>query len=253
MKLPELDAHLRELLRLEEFERSDVSWNGVQVECGDKEISRIAVAVDAAGETIARAADWRADLLFVHHGLFWGRAQRVTGIHYRRLQALLANDIGLYAVHLPLDAHETLGNNAVMADRLALDNRRPFGEYHGATIGWAGELPRSMTTEDVARELFGTTEDLLGVLPFGPAENRSIGIISGGAPRDVVQAIDDGLDLFLTGDASHEIYHRCLEAGINVMFAGHYRSETWGVQAVALQLTERLGIETTFIDVPTGL
>jgi len=110
-----------------------------------------------------------------------------------------------------------------------------------------------MTSEAVARELFGTTDDLLGLLPFGPEENRSVGIISGGAPRDVVQAIDAGLDLFITGDASHTIYHNCLEAGINVMFAGHYRTETWGVQAVSDYLNQEIGIETTFVDVPTGL
>ena len=253
MKLHELDAYLGELFRLDEFERTDVSWNGVQIECSDKEIRRVAVAVDAAAETVARAADWNADLLFVHHGLFWGRAQRITGIHYRRLQSFLANDIGLYAVHLPLDAHETLGNNAVMAEKLGLANRRPFGDYKGTTIGWAGELPEPMTTAEVARALFGTTDDLLGLLPFGPEKNRSVGIVSGGAPREVAQAIDEGLDLFLTGDASHEIYHHCLEAGINSMFGGHYRTETWGVQAVARRVRDELELETTFIDVPTGL
>jgi putative NIF3 family GTP cyclohydrolase 1 type 2 len=110
-----------------------------------------------------------------------------------------------------------------------------------------------MTSERVARALFGTTDDLLGLLPFGPEQNRSVGIISGGAPRDVVQAIDEGLDLFITGDASHTVYHNCLESGISVMFGGHYRTETWGVQAVARHLSDDLGLETTFIDVPTGL
>lgn len=253
MRLNELDAYLRDLLRLDDFERTDTSWNGVQVECSDKEIARVALAVDAAAETVARAARWRADLLLVHHGLFWGRAERLTGVHYRRVRAFLEHDIGLYAVHLPLDAHERVGNNAVMAASLGVTDARPFGDYKGVQIGVAGTLPRPMTSEEVVRELFGTTEDLLGLLPFGPDENRSIGIISGGAPREVVQAIDEGLDLFLTGDASHEIYHHCLEAGINVIFGGHYRTETWGVQAVGRHLADELGIETTFIDVPTGL
>ena len=253
MNLNELDAYLRELLRIDDFARVDASWNGIQIECSDKQISRVAVAVDAAAETVVRAARWKADVLLVHHGLFWGSAARVTGVHYRRLKAFLENDIALYAVHLPLDAHEALGNNAVMAERLELTNRRPFGEYKGTTIGVAGTLPEAMTTEEVARALFGTTEDLLGALPFGPDRNRTVGIISGGAPRDVVQAIDEGLDLFITGDASHNVYHNCLESGINVMFAGHYRTETWGVEAVARRLSDELGVETTFIDVPTGL
>ncbi|MFW5784178.1 MAG: Nif3-like dinuclear metal center hexameric protein, partial [Spirochaetota bacterium] len=213
MKLHALDEYLRELLKIDDYSRSDSSWNGIQIECSDKPIRKVAVAVDAAAETVARAVGWGADMLFVHHGLFWGRAQRVTGVHYRRLQAFLTNDIALYAAHLPLDAHETLGNNAVMAARLGLQNRRPFGDYKGALIGWAGELPEPMTTERVAMMLFGGTGDLLGVLPFGPEQNASIGIVSGGAPREVFQAIDEGLDLFLTGDASHEVYHHCLEAG----------------------------------------
>jgi dinuclear metal center YbgI/SA1388 family protein len=253
MKLSGVDHYLRELLRIDEFSRSDVSWNGVQIQCSDKEIRKIAVAVDAAGETAARAARWGADLLFVHHGLFWGSGGPITGAHYHRVRAFLEADVALYAAHLPLDAHERLGNNARMAERLRLSDLRPFGEYKGMTIGVAGRLPEPMTGEEVARALFGTTEDLLGLLPFGPERNQSVGIISGGAPDDVAQAIDEGLDLFVTGDASHTVYHNCLEAGINVMFGGHYRTETWGVQAVAEHLERELGVETTFIDVPTGL
>jgi dinuclear metal center YbgI/SA1388 family protein len=253
MTLQHLDTHLQELLRVPDFAGSDVSWNGVQVSCSDKEIGRVAVAVDAAAETIARAAEWHADVLLVHHGLFWGRGERVSGVHYRRLRALFEADIALYAIHLPLDAHEELGNNAQMAAHLGMQDVRPFGEYKGVSIGVAGTLPRPARVDEVATTLFGTTEDLLGVLPFGNAENTSVGIISGGAPRDVVQAIDEGLDLFITGDASHEIYHHCLESGINVMFGGHYRTETWGVRAVAAHLEREFGVETTFLDVPTGL
>ncbi len=253
MKLAEFDSYMRDLLLISDFDRSDVSWNGVQVECSDKEIARVAVAVDAAAETIARAADWNADLLFVHHGLFWGRGERVTGVHFRRLSHLLDADMALYAVHLPLDADMQLGNNAQMAFHLGLGEIRPFGEYKGKIVGATGLLQEPATVEDVALRLFGSTSDLLGVLPFGKEGNRSVGIISGGAPRDVTQAIDEGLDLFITGDASHEIYHHCLETGINVMFGGHYRTETWGVRAVADHLSEKLEMATTFIDVPTGL
>ena len=253
MKLSELDAYLTDLLLIDEFTKSDASWNGVQVECSDKDITRVAVAVDAAAESIARAADWGADVLLVHHGLFWGRAERVTGVHYRRLAHLLKADMALYAVHLPLDAHESLGNNAQMAQHLGLTDVRPFGDYKGTPIGVAGSLAEPARTEEVALKLFGTTDDLLGILPFGPAENHTVGIISGGAPRDVTQAIDQGLDLFITGDAAHTVYHHCLETGINVMFGGHYSTETWGVRAVGEHLKEHLGMESTFIDLPTGL
>ena len=253
MKLEDLDRHLRDVLRIDEFANLDASWNGVQIQCSGKEIRKVAVAVDAALETVERAARWGADVLFVHHGLFWGSAQRITGIHYERVRAFLGADTALYAVHLPLDAHGELGNNVQMARTLKLREVEPFGDYKGARIGFAGTLPREMTSEEVARELFGTTDDLLGLLPFGPERNRTVGIISGGAPRDVVQAIDAGLDLFITGDASHTVYHNCLEAGINVMFGGHYRTETWGVRAVARHLEANLEVETMFVDIPTGL
>lgn len=253
MKLCDLDAYLRSLLLIDDFARTDSSWNGVQIACSDKDVARVAVAVDAAAESVARAAQWGADMLLVHHGLFWGTGKPVTGVHYRRLKEFLDKDMALYAAHLPLDAHEQLGNNAQMADRLELTDRRPFGEYKGITIGCAGTLPQPMTTDEVAQALFGTTDDLLGVLPFGPERNGSVGIVSGGAPHEVEQAIDTGLDLYITGDASHTIYHHCLEAGINVMFAGHYRTETWGVMAVAGRMEEELGVETTFVDLPTGL
>lgn len=253
MNLAQFDETLQSLLRIPDFERADASWNGIQVSCSEKEIQSVAVAVDAAAETIERAIAWGADALFVHHGLFWGRAERVTGIHHARLSSLLKADVALYAVHLPLDAHEELGNNARMASALELQEITSFGAYKGMRIGVQGTLPNPMTTLEVSRALFGTTEDLLGVLPFGKEHNSRIGIISGGAPRDVAQAIDEGLDLFVTGDAAHTIYHHCLEAGINVMFGGHYRTETWGVAAVAEWLTREHGIRTTFVDVPTGL
>jgi dinuclear metal center YbgI/SA1388 family protein len=253
MTLAELDNYLRETLRLSEYQRVDASMNGVQVGRREKEVHRVAVAVDAARETIQRAAEWDADVLLVHHGLFWGQPLAVTGRHYERVKALLDADTALYAVHLPLDSHEELGNNAVMARKLGLQDLRPFGTYKGVDIGWAGSLSVPLSAEAIARTLFGSVNELLGLLPFGDAENRNIGIVSGGGIREVAQAIDDSLDLFITGDASHTVYHDCLEAGINVMFAGHYNTETWGVRAVASRLSETFDLETTFIDLPTGL
>lgn len=253
MKLNDIDRHFRELLRIEDFARDDKSQNGVQVECSDKETTRVAFAVDAALETIRRAAEWNADLLVVHHGLLWSTSLPLTGVHYGRIRELLQSDIALYAVHLPLDEHETLGNNAVMAERLKLTDRQPFGEHHGKFIGWKGVLPRAATVDEIRQSLFGPGADLLGILPFGPEKVSSVGIVSGGAPWDVIQAIDQKLDLFITGEASHSIYHHCLEAGINVLFGGHYQTEVWGVQALSDQCRTDLGLETTFIDLPTGL
>lgn len=253
MTLTEFDNYMRAILALEEMHRSDPSQNGLQVSRQDQEIRRVAVAVDSAMETFQAAVKWRADLLFVHHGLFWGREQVLTGTHYRRIKYLLDNDLALYAVHLPLDANLSVGNNAQMAQHLRLTEVEPFGLYKGAAIGVRGILPEPDTVSAVVKQLFGDTSKTLKVLPFGKPQVSSVGIISGGAPRDVDQAVAEGLDLFITGDASHEVYHYCKETGINVVFGGHYATETWGVRAVAEKLTEEHGLETTFLDVPTGL
>ncbi len=113
-------------------------------------------------------------------------------------------------------------------------------------------MPRPLRTAQVAEALFGSVEDVLGVLPFGPAEVRTVAIVSGGAPYEVDEAISDGLDLYITGDASHSIYHRCLEAKINVIFGGHYRTETWGVRAVCRKLAEEHNVDTDLFYVTTG-
>jgi putative NIF3 family GTP cyclohydrolase 1 type 2 len=140
-----------------------------------------------------------------------------------------------------------------MADRLQLLDREPFGEHHGRYIGWKGRLPDPATLEEVSRRLFSSGDDVLATLPFGPERVESVGIVSGGAPRDVLQAIEQQLDLYITGEPAHEVYHHCLEAGINVIFGGHYRTEIWGVQALGQRCAEDLHLETTFIDLPTGL
>jgi len=253
MNVRELDAYFRDLLLIDDFSRDDTSQNGVQIDRSEQSVNRLAFAVDASLEAVRRAADWGADVLVVHHGLLWGKSLTITGVHYGRIKEFLDHDIALYAIHLPLDQHDQLGNNAVMAERLGLTEKVPFGEHHGKCIGWRGALPEPWTLEHVSHRLFGPGGDLLGTLPFGPERISSVGIVSGGAPWDVLQAIDQHLDLFITGDASHSIYHHCLEAGINVLFGGHYQTEVWGVQALSKRCAADLKLETTFIDLPTGL
>jgi dinuclear metal center YbgI/SA1388 family protein len=252
-RLEEFDRRIRELLSLLEYARADRSMNGLQVGRSAEELHRVAFAVDACLESIRRASEWKAQLLFVHHGLFWGEPLAVTGVHYRRLRALLEADCGLYAVHLPLDLHPELGNNAALARLLDLTALEPFGEYHGIRIGWKGRLPEPHSLEEIGRMVAGGGSRELRLLPFGPAEIRSVGIVSGGAAQEALQAIDERLDLFITGDADHTIYHHCLEGGINVVFGGHYRTEVWGVRLLADWVAAEMGLETSFLDVPTGL
>ena len=253
MNIKDFDKWCRSFLAIDMMSGKDSSLNGLQIGDAGRSVKKIAFAVDACLETISRAADEKADLLFVHHGLFWGRPLAVTGSLYKRFETLISHGIALYAAHLPLDMHAEFGNNAVLADILGLTDRKEFGEYKGTFIGVEGILETPLGRDEVVQKLFGGWEDSIKTLPFGPEKICRVGIISGGAPREVSEAIDKGLDLYITGDASHEIYHQCMESGINVIFGGHYLTETTGVQAVQRKVQTELGLDTVFIDVPTGL
>ena len=253
MRLCDLDSYLRDVISIDELIGVDNSLNGVQVGRLDADIERVAFAVDACMESFRRAAERNADLIFVHHGLFWGRSVVVTGSHYDRLKFLMDNACALYAAHLPLDRHPELGNNAVMADKLGLADVEPFGAYHGVKIGFKGILPQEQSVDEVLAALALSRESCNAVLPFGKSAIRSVGIVSGGATQDTTQAIGENLDLYITGDASHTLYHLCLEEGINLICGGHYQTEIWGVSALSEKLNKEKGLDTFFIDIPTGL
>ena len=253
MRMVELDRWLRDQMNIDAMASVDNSLNGIQVERHNPEVSCVAFAVDACMETFQRAVEQKADVLFVHHGLFWGKEATITGTHYERIRFLIEHDLALYAAHLPLDMNPEFGNNAGMAAALGLEQVRPFGWYKGHQIGFAGRLPSPQSMEQICATLFGGTEAPLSMLPFGPREIQSVGLVSGGAPYEVEQAISEGLDCYITGDAQHTVYHRALEEKINVIFGGHYLTETWGVRLLSLRLAEAMGVRTVFIDVPTGL
>lgn len=253
MTTPEFEAYLVKLLDHDRFAAADPSRNGLQIANSGKEIRRAAFAVDACLETIERAAAAQADILCVHHGLFWKDPEPVTGIHYRRIKTALDADLALFASHLPLDAHGELGNNIGLLRRLELQETQPFGEWRGACIGWRGIYPQSVDLDTVIRRLFPDGKIVPHVLPFGPREIRSIGIISGGAGHEADQAAAAGCDLFITGEIGHELYHYAREKGLSVLAAGHYQTETMGVQLLAAHVGRETGVDTLFIDVPTGL
>ena len=253
IQLKDFDAWVRSILPLAELAKIDSSQNGIQVDRRKQELSKVAFGVDACMETFRRTKELGADLLFVHHGLFWGREQVLTGTHYQRLSYLIQNDIGLYAAHLPLDAHLEVGNNAVMAREIGLVDVSPFGIYKGTPIGVRGSLPLADTVDGVLTRLFGDSGSMIAVLPFGKPVVQTVGLISGGGVYEVDQAIEADLDLYITGDANHVVYHRCMEAGINVVFAGHYLTETWGPRAMMERFISDTGLAGVFIDVPTGL
>ncbi len=248
--LSDLTCYLDDYLRVREIHDSPQAMNGLQVENAGT-ITRIAAAVDACQATIARAAALTADFLLVHHGLFWGGLQPLTARHGRRVRLLIEHDIALYSAHLPLDLHPEVGNNAVLARALGVENAEAFGDYEGETIGFAGTVATSR--EDLVRRL----RELLGIEPYviamGPESVRRVGVVSGGAGKLVVQAAEAGLDTYITGEGSHHTYFDAEEAGVNLIYAGHYATETVGVKALARHLGERFALPWEFIDHPTGL
>jgi dinuclear metal center YbgI/SA1388 family protein len=229
----------------------DRSLNGLQVE-GSVRIRRAAFAVDASLATIRAAARLRAEILVVHHGLFWSQNERITGVMRRRIGALLENNISLYGAHLPLDCHEEVGNNVELARLLRLDLGEKFADYHGVRIGFTARPKTPLARSALAR----TIENALGCrvkrLDFGPAKIRQVGIVSGKAAEYAAEAKDLGCDAFITGETSHTAYHPAKEARINVFFAGHYASETVGVKALARHLGQRFSLDCRFISAPTG-
>ena len=231
----------------------DYSLNGVQIGAPDRELKKVAFSVDASFDTINMAAEGGADVLVVHHGLFWGSPIAITGTHYRRVKRAIDSGLTLFAAHLPLDAHPMYGNNAQMALTLGMREFDPFGDYKGIKIGFKGKLPFPMTIPEISRLLGFSDEGGMQVIKFGRDMIESVGIISGGAGDDVDQAIRANLDLFITGTAPHEVFHTVKENGTNLLAGGHYRSEVFGVKAL-MRLTEKeMGIESFFIDAETGL
>jgi dinuclear metal center YbgI/SA1388 family protein len=253
MTSAKLDAYFRDLLDIEGFASMDVSLNGIQVDNDGAEIAKIAFAVDASLETFKQAAAAGAGMIFVHHGLFWGQPLRVAGTHRERLRFLLDHNLALYAVHLPLDQHPTLGNNAGLAELLGIESPEPFGEYHGRKIGFKGKLAKPLTIEEAVKRISFRDRPPLGVYPFGKRDNLSCAAVSGGFAAGANQAIEEGIDLYVTGEASHEIYHHALEGHLNMIAGGHYSTEVWGVRRIMENCAANLNLEAEFIDAPTGL
>lgn len=224
--------------------------NGLQVENSSR-VTRVGAAVDACQATIEQAASAGADLLLVHHGLFWGGLRPLTGPQRRRVARLLEADIALYASHLPLDKHPEVGNNPLLARQLGLEVRGEFGLFDGQMIGVWGECDwaRADLVERV-RQLLGRAPRVLG---FGPERVRRVGVVTGGGGGIIPQAAAAGLDSYVTGEGAHWTYFDAEELRLNVLYAGHYATETIGVKALAAHLEERFGLPWSFLDHPTGL
>lgn len=251
METRELITYLDEYLRVREIE--DTSQNGLQVE-GPAEVRKVAFAVDACQAAAEGAVAAKAQLLIVHHGLFWEKPRRLVGPLFRQVRTLILGGCGLYAAHLPLDAHPEVGNNAALARQLGLRDIRPFGRYHGVEIGVAGTLEPPLPIPTLIGRLIQILQvPPVRVLAHGAPEARRVAIISGDAVSMLEQVADAGLDTFITGETRHGAFHSVAELGVNVLFAGHYATEAVGPKALARHLEEKFGLETVFLDLPTGM
>jgi dinuclear metal center YbgI/SA1388 family protein len=259
--LSELVTYLDGYLRVGDIPDERNAVNGLQVE-NQGLVGGIVAAVDASQATIdgviagGPGRGGAAPLLLVHHGLLWEGNIPLTGRRYRRVAALLDNDVALYSAHIPLDLHPVVGNNVVLAERLGLAVEGWFGDYKGVPIGVWGHAPARLTP---LAALVAEVDHALGtgggarLIAGGPDRVDRIGIITGGAGSMIGAARHAGLDTFVTGEGAHHTYFDAVEWGLNVLFAGHYATETLGVQALASHLAERFELEWEFHDHPTGL
>jgi dinuclear metal center YbgI/SA1388 family protein len=236
---------------LEPARFADFGPNGLQVP-GTEEVATVATGVSANRELFEGAIAAGAQLVVVHHGLFWDGAPRaLSPALAARLRLLLEADVGLAAYHLPLDAHPEVGNNALIATGLGCERREPFAEMRGAPIGVAGRFAGEGLP---AGELFDRVRELTGreplVFDHGPDRVRSVGIVSGAAADAVEDAAAAGLDAFLTGEPAERVMALARESGIHFIAAGHYATETFGVRRLGELLAERFGLDHRFVDVP---
>jgi dinuclear metal center YbgI/SA1388 family protein len=252
--LADLDA----LLEPARFD--DYGPNGLQVP-GAAQIDTVATGVSANLELFERAAAEKAQLLIVHHGLFWGTSPGpIDAALKRRLKILFDADIGLAAYHLPLDAHPELGNNALIAKALGAESLEPFALHHGEPIGFIATLPGGSAGENggtPAHDLFTRVRELTArdplVFDAGPANIRRLAIVSGGGADYIADAIAAGADALLTGEPVERVMSMAREAGIHFIAAGHYATETFGVKALGQHVAQRFGVRHVFLDVPNPI
>ena len=242
--------HCDRLLRTKEIGDYDGAANGLQVG-NSGTVSRIAAAVDASLATVRLAIAAKADLLIVHHGLFWGPSHPWTGKKYELLRLLMGNNLAVYSSHLPLDAHPRLGNNAQLCAALGLKNLRPFFATHGQFIGFQSRT--KISRANLAAKLARATGAKPRIIPGGGEICRRIGVVTGGAGGDLKLAASEGVDTFITGEGPHWTYALAVELELNVFYGGHYATETFGVKALAAELSKKFGVSWDFLDHPTGL
>lgn len=254
--LQDVVHYLDHLLHTIDVPDYDQALNGLQLENGGT-VSRVAAAVDFSSEAVRRAVGAGADFLLVHHGMFWDGLRPITGTRYERLAAAMRHGLAVYSSHLPLDYHDTLGNNAQFAVRLALVPDGRFGRHHSLALGLTGAA--DLTTADLADRVRAFAEPLgthLVVSPCAPERRtRRWAVLTGAGASSAIldEASASGVDTLIVGEGPHHTAVEAQERGIVVIYAGHYATETLGVQAIAVELERKYGLPWSFLHIPTGL
>ncbi len=250
-KLKKIRSFLDDYLDIDSI--SDNCWNGLQFE-GKDNIGKIIFAVDAAKETFSKSASLKADLIVVHHGHFWkSQNPSITYWSKNRLDILIKNNISLYACHLPLDRHKVVGNNAQILKLLGAKITGEFLLHKGKNIGWIGDFTTPKRIQYIEDLLLDKLNCECKSLSFGPKNIKKVAVCSGGGGYDgFYEALNAGVDLFITGDPI-EIFYTAKDTGLNVIFAGHHTTETIGLQALSKLVGKKFYVETQFLDLPTGL
>ncbi len=245
-KLEAVVSYAQRYLKVAELEDAPGAHNGLQVGNSGK-VMRILAAVDSGLPVIKKAAAaGSGSLLVVHHGLFWGGVQMVTGSFGAKLDLMRAADMALYSVHLPLDAHATVGNNVLLAKALGLRRLTPL-------LGFARSGSFAGTREELARRVMKTTGRVPAVCAAGPSRPRRVGVITGGAGDFLEKVAAEGIDTFVTGEGLQWTWLRAEELGVNVIYGGHYATETFGVRALAAHLAGKFRVPWKFVDHPVPL
>lgn len=250
MKLTTLVDYLNTFLKITSIKDYPEAHNGLQL-ANDGEVNQIAVAVDACAAVIQKAVEQKASLLIVHHGLFWSGLRPLTGTYYRKLKLAMDHNLAIYSAHLPLDLHPEVGNNALLARSLGLRDLKPALKVQDQPIGYVGHsvpIARSLFLEKLSQVLGGPVH----LAPGGPEEIKNVLVVSGGAGNYVTSVPPGEVDTFVTGEGNHWTYQEAEERGINMIYGGHYATETFGVKALGGLLEKEFQLPWVFIDHPTG-
>lgn len=254
-----LSMHLEKLVQylnnfLEPEAVKDVSINGLQVPGADI-VNKVAVATDASFDTFEAAIAKDCNFLFVHHGIFWNynREDRITPIKKKKLKYLFDNNLSLYASHLPLDLHPTCGNNQKLFELMELNKRQEMGFYQGVPIGLMGELSHPTSFSSFSETVAQRLNDKVKSFQFNDLPVRKVAMITGQGQSGITEAETAGFDTFITGEMNHYMYHIAKELCVNIILAGHYRTETLGPLAIGKHLKLQFDLDFEFLDFPTEL